>query len=220
VTLGERLQALLDALPVDWSEAHVLVTVADESNADRAALILAPLTPGRAGSSFRVSIARSGGAGRSPEAVRRVLERLDAEGIDARVSLPGTAAYTVARREPEQRERRRTLAESWDELVRDLPPDWSDVYVEVELASSDDLEPAALRLSPVNPYLSERARPALRFRAARAFGYGAAAAMARRALARLDEAGIAGTLRLLRVHSDVHPAHTQGLVWREGGRAV
>jgi hypothetical protein len=44
--------------------------------------------------------------------------------------------------------------------------------------------------------------------------------MVRRVLARLDEDGIAGRLRLLRVQSDVHPVHTQGLVWREAGRAM
>jgi hypothetical protein len=39
-------------------------------------------------------------------------------------------------------------------------------------------------------------------------------------LARLDEQGIAGTLRVLRVQSSTAPVLTQGSVWREGGRAI
>jgi hypothetical protein len=44
--------------------------------------------------------------------------------------------------------------------------------------------------------------------------------MARRALERLDEANIAGQLRVLRVQSETNPVLTQGPVWREGGRAI
>ena len=72
----------------------------------------------------------------------------------------------------------------------------------------------------MNPFLHDGVPPAFRFRVARMFGYGAAPQMARRVLARLDEAGIAGSLEVLRVHSDTSPVLTQGPVWREGGRAV
>jgi hypothetical protein len=147
-----------------------------------------------------------------------VLERLEAEGVDARLTLPGTASFSLAAPQPEPASA--GLATSWDAIVADVPPDWSDLYLEVELASSDDLDRAALLLGPVNPLLRDGPRPALRFRTARSHGYGAAPVMARRVLARLDEERIAGTLRLLREHADVHPAHTQGIVWREGGRSV
>jgi hypothetical protein len=218
MTLGERLKILLEELPPDWSEAEVVLTVAAPEEADRAALILAPLSPGRSGPSFRIRVVASGRGGPSPDAVRRVLERLEREGIDARLATARAAEFRPRASEPEAVRSR--LADRWDELVARLPDDWSDLYAEVELASSDDLERAALLLAPVNPFLHEGVRPALRFRVARRFGYGAAPSMARRVLARLDEDGISGTLRVLRVQSEVKPAHTQGLVWRESGRAV
>jgi hypothetical protein len=218
VTLGERLDEILESLPDDWSEVLVLVTVADASQSDRAALVLASCTPGRSGSGFRVTLARGGIGGPSPDAVRRALERLDAEGIDARLSLPGTGAFQL-------RPRRETaavpsLAAAWDQTVEELPADWSDLQAEVSLASSADVERAALHLGPVNPFLHDGVPPVFRFRAARRFGYGASPQMARRVLARLDEQQIAGSLRVRRVQSETSPVLTQGPVWREGGRAV
>ena len=44
--------------------------------------------------------------------------------------------------------------------------------------------------------------------------------MARRCFERLDEEGIRGTLRILRVLSDTKPVDTQGPVWYVGGKAV
>jgi hypothetical protein len=217
MTLAERLDAILASLPSGWSEARLVVSVGPE-HADRAALILAPLTPGRSGGTFRIAVTSSGGGGSSVEAVRRVLERLDGEVGDARLALPGTAAFEIAA--PRREAPRPGIAAAFDELVARLPDDWSDLYLELELVSSSDVERAALLLGPVNPFLHEGARPVFRFRSARRFGYGAAPEMTRRSLARLDEEGIAGSLRVLRVQSDVAPVFTQGPVWREGGRAV
>jgi hypothetical protein len=216
--LPDRLDAILTSLPPAWDEARLVLTVADDEQADRAALMLGPLSPGRTGRSFRFVVSKAGGDGPSPDAVERVLERLDAAGIDARLTLPGTASFRIA---PESaRKQHAGLAESFDAIVTKLPPDWSDLYLEVELASSDDLDRAALLLAPVNPLLHDGPRPILRFRTASSFGYGAAPQMTRRVLTRLDNEHIAGTLRLLREHADVRPAHTQGIVWREEGRSV
>jgi hypothetical protein len=44
--------------------------------------------------------------------------------------------------------------------------------------------------------------------------------MARRSLERLDEEGITGSVRALRVLSDTSSAFTQGPVWRVDGRSV
>jgi hypothetical protein len=209
---------MLDELPGGWSEARVILTVAEGADPDRTALVLASLAPGRTGGTFRLRVVASGSGGPSPDAVRRALERLEAEGLDARLSLPGVAAFDIgppAREAPVAQ-----LAESWDALVRRLPADWSDLYAEVELTSSDEVDRAALLLGPVNPFLHQGTRPAFRFRSARKFGYGAAPVMARRCLARLDEAHVHGSLRLLRVLSDTAPVLTQGPVWRESGRAI
>jgi hypothetical protein len=93
------------------------------------------------------------------------------------------------------------------------------MLAEVVLRSSDQLERAALLASPVNP-IRIGDTLTLRFRVARRFGYGVSAGMMRRCLARLDEEGIPGVLRLLNVLCDTDPVGTQGPVWRVGGRSV
>ena len=100
-----------------------------------------------------------------------------------------------------------------------LPPDWSDVYAEVQLDSTDYLEPAALQLAPVNPARYGGAT-GFRFRCARTFGYGASPEVAARCLQRCDEAGITGSVMILRALSDTYPVATQGPVWYIGGRSV
>jgi len=218
VTLGERLRQILDELPRGWSEASVIVTIADAAQADRAAAMLGSLAPGRAGTRFVITITPAGAAGPSPDATRRVLERLDREGIDARLSVPEHAATRAA--EPAAAPSRLPLANRWDAMAAMLPPDWSDLYLEVELVSSGDTDRAALLLAPVNPFLHDAAPARFRFRAARRFGYGAAPQMVRRVLARLDEDTIQGELRVLRVLCETAPVLTQGPVWREAGRAL
>jgi hypothetical protein len=214
VRLTERFDQLLESLPSGWTQAVVQLGVADPADADRSAATLAPLAPGRAGATFSVRVSQSGSEAPSADAVRRILARLEAQGVDARLGIDAREAAVRVE------EARRRLVESWDGLLDELPPDWSDLYLEVELASSSDVEHGALLLGPVNPLLVEGRRPAFRFRAARRFGYGAAPAMVRRALERLDEEGIGGRLEPLRVMSETAPVLTQGPVWRDGGRAV
>lgn len=218
MTLGERLREILGLLPDGWSEARLALTVADERQADRAAVMLAPLAPGRSGNTFRLSVSAGGTGAPSPDAVGRVLDRLEQDGIDGRLSLPGTAAFQL--KDHLETPARESLAAAWDETVAALPPDWSDLQLEVGIASSDDVDRAALLLGPLNPFLHDGVPPAFRFRAARRFGYGAAPEVVRRMLARLDEDEIAGSLRVLRAFSDTAPVLTQGPVWREGGRAI
>jgi hypothetical protein len=186
--------------------------VAEDADADRVALILASLTPGRTGTSFRLQVT----PGRNPE---DVFGRLDRESIRGRVDLIGTDAGPVETPAVEPRHPQAPLARQWDELVRDLPPDWSEAYAEVELDSSDFLSRAALLLAPVNP--SRYGGPAvLRFRSARQAGYGVAPEMARRCFERAGAESITGTVRILRVISHSSHVSTQGPVWRVGGRSV
>jgi RNA polymerase sigma-70 factor (ECF subfamily) len=110
-------------------------------------------------------------------------------------------------------------AASLREALAGLPEDWSDLYVELELRSSDHLERAALLLAPVNP-ARYGGKPGFRFRVARRFGYGASGEMTRRCLERLDQEGIRGSLEILRALSDTDPVATQGPVWYVGGRTV
>jgi hypothetical protein len=220
VALAERFEEAVRGLPRGWERARVDVTVEDPEQADRAALILAPATPGRSGGTFRLPVHRaSEGLAPTPELVRRVLARLDASGIRGRLRLVGHEQPTEAARAPAPGSDPHALARQWDELLSRLPADWSDLYAEVELDSTDYLERGALLLAPVNPARYGNSA-AFRFRAARDKGYGVAPVMARRCLERLDEERITGRVRALRVLSGTQLAATQGPVWLVGGRSV
>lgn len=220
MALADRVEEMLRGLPRGWERARVELNVEEEDDADRAALILAPATPGRSGTTFTVYV--HGGTRRlapTPELVRRLVARLDTEGIRARVRLAGHEDAAEVPAAPEAPSADGSLAGSWDALVGRLPTDWSDLYAEVEFDSTDYVERGALLLAPVNPARYGGAAT-FRFRAASRKGYGVSAGMARRSLERLDEEGIGGRLRALRVLSDTSSAFTQGPVWRVDGRSV
>jgi hypothetical protein len=206
-------QEILQELPENWADARLRVTIEDEHAADRAAAVLAPLTPGRRGNTLRFYTAPRG-AGPAPGLVERLLARLDEERIRGTLELVGAGEAA-----PEPVTHRPTLAGAWDVSIAALPPDWSDLYAEVELVSTDWLDRAALLMAPINPARYGEA-PGFRFRVARRFGYGAAPDMTRRCLERVDEEHIGGELRILRVLSDTDPVATQGPVWYLDGRSV
>ena len=214
VTLVAQWERIQSELPADWADARLALALSNEADAERAAALLGPLTPGRLGREFRLSATRHG-APPSPGAVARALARLDAEEIAGELGLLGTRAAPAL----DVAQTGRSLAESWDDVLAELPPDWSDLYGELELTSTDHLDPAALALAPVNPARYGE-RPGFRFRCARRFGYGASPGMVRRCLERLDEQSIPGELRILRVLSDTKPVGTQGPVWYVGGKVV
>jgi hypothetical protein len=213
VKLVEQWGEIEAGLAEDWRSVDLSLMVAEDERADRTALILASFTPGRTGSWFRFAVRRDQGP-------VRALRRLDDEDIRGLLDAVSTQSQApAATREPVREERVHPLAAQWDELTGGLPPDWSDIYGEVELRSSDFLQRGALLLSPVNP--AHYGGPTtLRFRVARTSGYGAAPSMARRCLERLDEEHITGALRFLRVLSATSHVSTQGPVWREAGRSV
>jgi hypothetical protein len=210
VKLEDQWHQIEDGLPEDWSTISLSLMIAEDDRADRAALILAPFTPGRRSSWFRFQVRR----GQDPA---RVLQRLDDQGIRGLLDVVET--QTVPPPKPVEVERKRPVAEQWVELEGKLPPDWSDVYAEVELHSTDFIQRGALLLSPLNPARHD-GPTTLRFRVACTAGYGTAPEMARRCFERLDEEHITGTLRFLRVLSATNSVSTQGPVWRLAGRSV
>jgi hypothetical protein len=214
VSLARQWRQIQASLLEDWSDAQLLVRVGDEAVAARAAALFGPLQPIRWGPGLRFYAARSG-AGSSPAAVERALVRLDEERIDGELELLATSDAAIVTPGVV----RKTLVEEWDGALEDLPEDWSDLYGEIELTSSDHLDPAAIALAPLNPSRYGRT-PGFRFRCARRFGYGASPQMVRRCLARLEERKIPGELRILRVLSDTQPVGTQGPVWYIGGKVV
>jgi hypothetical protein len=213
VRLGDSWRRLEDELPDDWSDARLLLRVAEADQAERAASVLAPLMAGRSGNEIRFQVARHG-AGPSTDGARRLLRRLDDERIRGELEL-----VSSNRPEPVAEVERERLSEAWREAIAQLPPDWSDLHAEVELSSSDHLDRTALLLSPLNPTRYSD-KPVLRFRVARRFGYGASPEMVARCLERMDDEELNGRLRILRVLSDTDPVATQGPVWYEEGRAV
>ena len=213
VKLVEQWERVERELPEDWGDARLALTLEDASHLDRAAALLGPLNPGRRRRELRFFTAQRG-PGARPDHLRRLLRRLDEERIGGELALLASDAPTT-----EPAVQRPRLADAWDVLVESLPDDWSDLYCELELTSTDHLERGALLLAPVNP-ARYGGTVGLRFRVGRTRGYGAAPEMARRCFARLDEEGIPGRLQILRALSDTHPAATQGPVWRSGGRSV
>jgi hypothetical protein len=212
VRFTDQWEEIEAALPEGWSSARLSLSVAEDADPDRAALILASLTPGRTGTSFRLVVRPD----RNPQAI---FQRLDRENIRGRVDLVGTDERPVETAQVVPRTAEATLLAQWDELATDLPPDWSEVYAEIELSSSDFVSRAALLMAPVNP-ARYGAPSVLRFRVASRKGYGTAAEMARRCMERLDAERITGSLRALRVLSHTSHVSTQGPVWRVGGRSV
>ena len=213
MALVDQWNSIEQGLDPKWRDARLDLAVDDAARVGRAAALLGPASPGRMGSTIRFSTARRG-AFIGPEAVRRLLKRIDDEGIGGTLTL---VSSDEAAAEPAIS--RASLAAEWDAAVGVLPSDWSDLLCELELTSSDHVERGALLLSPLNP-IQGTGRPGFRFRCAHAFGYGASPGMVRRCLARLDEERIPGEVRVLRAMSDTHPVATQGPVWRIGERAV
>ncbi|HMB19326.1 MAG TPA: hypothetical protein VKO41_08465 [Gaiellaceae bacterium] len=213
--VADQFRDLESRLPADWADAQLVLTVDDDRRYQRAAELLAPLGPGRRGGQVRFVASRREGR---VDLLRRLLARIDRERIRGKLEV---VTYSQAVPEPaaESRASWPPLEEAWLSAVAALPDDWSDLYAEVELASSDFLEPGALRLAPLNPSRPDRDL-AIRFRVARSFGYGASPDMARRCFERLDEAEIRGRLKVLWALSDTKAVATQGPVWYGRGGPV
>jgi hypothetical protein len=213
VGLAEQWNMIEQGLDPRWSDARLELRNEDEAQRRRAAALLGPAGPGRRGTALRFYVTR-GGTGVGPEAIRRMLRRIDAEGIRGNLVLVASEEAP-----PEPAISRPSLAAEWDAALAVLPSDWSDLLCELELTSTDHVEPGALLLAPLNP-VQGTGRPGFLFRCASRFGYGTAPGMVRRCLARLDEVGIPGEVRVLRALSDTQPVGTQGPVWYVGGKAL
>jgi hypothetical protein len=213
VSLVERWNRLESGLEPGWTEASLSLEIVDPQARSRAAALLGPAGPGLSGSTVRFTVSTRGHSV-GPDVVRRLLSRIDGEGIPGRLELVTSAMPTVT----EPAIARRTLPDAWGAALAVLPADWSDLLVELELDSSADVDRSAVLCAPLNPIQSPKDKPGFRFRCASRQGYGASAGMVARCLARLDDDGISGRVRIARVMSDVHPVGTQGAVFTIGRR--
>jgi hypothetical protein len=211
--LVEQFNQLERGLVDEWAELRLQLTVDGESRAAPAAALLGPANPGRRGRIINFASDRAG-PGIGPEGLRRLLRRLDDVGIAGTLEL-----RSVLRAPPEELRRKETLRAQWERSLTTVPSDWSDIYAQVRLDSTDYLERGALLLAPINPARFGGAA-ALRFRSAHHFGYGVSPEMAARCFERCDEEGITGEVEIIYVLSDTHPVATQGPVWLLGGRTV
>jgi hypothetical protein len=212
VGLVDQFNEMEQGIEGTWSALELELVLVDVGLLDRAAALLGPANPGRSGSKLRFATARHG-RGIGPEGLRRLLTRLDDEDIEGRLWLRRVEKATSDLRVKE------TLHDQWTHALAALPSDWSDLYAEVRFDSTDYLEPAALRLAPVNPSRCGGVAT-LCLRCARRFGYGVSPEMAARCLQRCDDHGITGAVEILRVLSDTDPVATQGPVWLVSGRVV
>jgi hypothetical protein len=211
VRLVEQWNRIESGLDPRWSDVRLRLRVGAKPSRQRAAALLAPAGPGFAGDAIRFYVAR-GGDGIGPEAARRLLGKIDGEGISGVLTVVSSSEAVGA--PPIARS---TLAAEWQAALEVLPSDWSDLVAELELDSSADVDRAAVFCAPLNP-IQSTGKAGFRFRCASSRGYGASAGMVGRCLARLDEADIGGRVRLTRVLSDVHPVGTQGATFLVGRR--
>lgn len=210
--LAERWNQVERGLDPRWTEATLSLAINDDAARSRAAALLGPAGPGVGNRLIRFTVSTRG-TGIGPEAARRLLRRIDGEGIVGRLELVETRGL---RPEPTE-EVARSLAVEWQKALEALPSDWSDVVAELELHSSADVDRGAVLCAPINP-MQLTGRPGFGFRCASQSGYGASAGMVGRCLARLDEAGITGHVRITRALSDVNPIGTQGATFAVGRR--
>jgi hypothetical protein len=214
VALAEDFRSALRKLPEAWRDARFTLRFRDPQVAAEAAGYLGVVNPGRHGDTIRFTTSRTG-PGHRPDTVAGALRRLDRARIHGELELV-SSEHADGRAIDAHR---RGVAAEWNDAVATLPPDWSDVYAEIRLRSTDDLERTALRLSPLNPTRFGE-RPGFRFRVARTFGYGAAPELVRRCLERVDEAGIRAEVGIVHALSDTRPVGTQGPVWYVDGKPV
>jgi hypothetical protein len=214
MSLAAQWETLGSELPDGWGGAELRLELRDEARSAEAAALTGPAQPYRVSpTGLAFSVARDGSAS-SPDGIRRLLKRLDDARIVGTLSVAGSEQAVV---QPETVPE--SLAESWRAAVAVIPADWSDLLGEIELLSTDYIEPAAVLCIQMNPRRDGK-RSALRFRAARRAGYGVSAQMAERCLERCDAAGIRGSVRVLQVLSDTKLVGTQGPVWLMSGNTV
>ena len=209
--LVEQWNRIESGLDPRWTDVRLSLGIVPDTQRARAAALLGPAGPGLSGDTVRFHVTR-GGHGIGPEAARRLLGRIDAERIEGQLKLVGTSEAEAA-----PQIARATLAAEWEAALEVLPSDWSDLVVELELDSSSDVDRGAVLCAPLNS-IQSTGSPGFRFRCASERGYGASAGMVGRCLARLDEAGITGHVRITRALSDVHPVGTQGATFVVGRR--
>ena len=217
--LVDQWRTTASGLPAEWEDVRLSLRTEQPGDLGRAAQILGPVNAGRVGDSLVFVVTRAAGP-HGEQRVERLFRRLDDERTwclleVANVSLAEAPAGGAGAAEQAVT----SVAASWDEALSGLPSDWADLLCELELESSALLDRTALLCAPINPARAG-SRVAFTFRCSSGSSYGVSRSMARRCFERLDEEGIAGVTRVLRVLSDTDKVYTQGPVWLVGGKTL
>lgn len=211
MSVAQQWDAIGSNLPEGWQRASLRLELRDREAAENAAAMLGPAGPYRSAPTVLLFEVSRDGTATSPDNLVRLLRRVPS----GTLSLSGSQAApqrTATRTET-------TLTASWDAALASLPPDWSDLYAEFQLSSTDYIERASVLCIQMNPRRDGQ-RAAMRFRSARRAGYGVSPEMARRCFERCESEGINGTVTVLRVLSDSDHVGTQGPVWVSSGQTL
>src|SRR4051812_21176285 len=227
--LVDQWHAVEATLPEGWEKVQLILTTEHAADLPRAAQVLGPINAGKVGSTLVFTVERAAGPHGAQTAIHLfsrldrertwcVLEQasvsvVDPDAVPAPVAPSAVAPLVATRRATAP------VAESWDAALAPLPSDWTDLLCEVEIGSSSLLDRTALLCAPLNP-ARNGSRNAFTFRCSGRSGYGVSPSMARRCFERLDQEGIEGRTRVLRVLSDTDNVDTQGPVWLVGGKTL
>lgn len=93
------------------------------------------------------------------------------------------------------------LAADFQQIVDSLPPDWTDLEVDVRIEDESQYVDTAVALSQVNAQVYQHPQEGWHWRllVAHSFGHAAAAETVKGVLEKLDEAGVRGELRVAEV---------------------
>jgi hypothetical protein len=91
------------------------------------------------------------------------------------------------------------MATDFKQILEALPPDWTDLEVDMRIADESQYVDTAVALSQVNAQVYSRADWHWRLLVAHSFGHAAAPESVLGVLERLEEAGVGGELRVAEV---------------------
>ena len=91
------------------------------------------------------------------------------------------------------------LADDFQQALDSLPPDWTDLELDLRIDDEDQYIDTAVAVSQINAQPYSRAEWHWRILVAHSFGHAAAAQTVKGVLSKLDGAGVTGVLRLREV---------------------
>ncbi len=219
--LVDQWRTIEAGLPSGWEDVRLSLTTEQPGDLPRATRVLGSINAGKVGSTVVFHVSSAAGP-HGVQRARRAFEHLDRGRIWCNLTQSAVlVAAEPATHDPDAATAPAPagVAESWDEALAPLPSDWTDLLCELEIDSSALLDRTALLCAPLNPARSG-SRVVFTFRCSGRSGYGVSRSMARRCFERLDDEGITGRTRVLRVLSDTDNVDTQGPVWLVGGKTL